>query len=494
MKRFIHTILLTLSVIGATGQSADFNNIFNYTYPLPSYEYVHGLTQLANGDFIISGTSGSYDDNVNSQAFLMRVDSLGAWQWFKYYGTDQTDNGRNVVLMNNGDLLFCGFSDGNGSNDYDMFVTRTDSDGNELWTKFYGGPSWDIAHYVDATTDGGFVLVGETYSYGNGANDGYMIRCDANGDTLWTKVFGGAGADVLRCVKATADGGMAAIGYTEEATAGGKDIWIIKTDANGDTLWTKKLGGSRDDEGNFIDESDSGDLIISANNSSDPGSDGDIDYMNCIYDASGTEINCVVNTAFGSQTNNETGEFIRQSSDGEFINAGTVDGFNDQQSIMLVKLNDVVVYLWNRLIGTELKHTEEIGGFIVDIEGGYAIAGHTDFGDGPQNVFLVRTTDQPSHDNTGVTGIRKEQELIATGISVYPNPTKDVVNLSLSRDHHGKDVLVRVIDQLGRNITLDLPPLKSGNNRLDLSELDQGMYYLVVTIDGLSVGKPIIKQ
>lgn len=481
----VHFLILFLAV--STSVSAQ--NYFNITYQRPGYEYVSGLAQDANHDFIISGTSGSFPDDVNSQALLLRIDTNGVVIWRKYYGTPETENGKNVVVMDNGDLVFCGYSDGNNPNDYDMFVTRTTNSGDELWTKYYGGSSWDFATYIDKTSDGGFVLVGETYSFGAGQKDAYLLRLDAAGDTLWTRVSGSTQDDGFNCVKSLSDGSIATIGYVHDVPTDQKDVRLIKWDANGDTIWTRTYGGFRDDVGNFVDETQSGDLIIAGDYRSDINSEGDIDILNYRLDSDGNTICSQFNPAFGGETGNETGEIIRETSDSGLMSFGTVDAFQDVQQVMLNKGNAQCVGNYNRLMGTQPFFAEELGGAIVTLDGGFAIAGHTDFGEGPSNVFLIRTTVTPDHSLNGVTGINEEVE--TSGIQIYPNPMVETVNVSCPGNIISGRSSFQISDVNGRVILQDR--LRK-NQEIDASGLKPGLYFLRLETEEGPFIKRLIKN
>ena len=116
-------------------------------------------------------------------------------------------------------------------------MIRTDENGDTLWTKTYGGNGQDEGYFVQQTSEGGYIVAGETWSFETGSADGYLIRTDANGDTLWTKTFGGNGTDNLRSVLQTSEGGfIITTGATESFGAGSYDVYLIKTDANGNSL------------------------------------------------------------------------------------------------------------------------------------------------------------------------------------------------------------------------------------------------------------------
>ncbi len=113
-----------------------------------------------------------------------------------------------------------------------------------LWTKTYGGMNADWGYYVQQTTDFGYIIVGATESFGAGNTDIYFIKTNSLGDTLWTRTYGGANADVAYCVQQTNDGGYMIAGNTESYGSGGSDMWLIKTDAYGNVIWSQTYGSA----------------------------------------------------------------------------------------------------------------------------------------------------------------------------------------------------------------------------------------------------------
>src|SRR5207247_781050 len=108
---------------------------------------------------------------------------------------------------------------------------KTDTIGDTLWTKTFGGIYDDEALFVNQTTDGGYIIAGWTSSFGAGGwDDVYLVRTDANGDSLWTKTYGGVNGDVAWSVQQTTDGGFIITGGTSSFGSGGYDVYLIKTD------------------------------------------------------------------------------------------------------------------------------------------------------------------------------------------------------------------------------------------------------------------------
>jgi len=147
-------------------------------------------------------------------------------------------------------------------------LIKTNANGDTLWTKTYGGADHDEGHSVQQTTDGGYIITGFTFSFGIGTINVYLIKTDANGDTLWTKTYGGYGDDEGYDIQQTTDSGYIITGATGSFGAGGSDIYLIKTKSNGDTLWTKIYGESFFDEGLSVQQTNDGSYIIAGYTSS----------------------------------------------------------------------------------------------------------------------------------------------------------------------------------------------------------------------------------
>ena len=129
-----------------------------------------------------------------------------------------------------------------------------------LWSRTYGGNNGEEGYDVQPTEDGGYIMVGTTTSYGAGSWDLWLLKTDAAGDTLWTRTYGREQSDVGYGVKPTGDGGYIVIGYTQ--LSDNRDIWLLKTDALGDTLWSRTFGGSGSDYGKEVYPCNDGGYVI----------------------------------------------------------------------------------------------------------------------------------------------------------------------------------------------------------------------------------------
>lgn len=182
--------------------------------------------------------------------------------WTRTYGGGSSDLGYFVQQTFDGGYIIAGCTESFGAGSSDAYLVKTDRNGNEVLSKTYGGANHDECHSARETSDGGYIIVGYTESFGAGGSDVYLIKTDMNGDTLWTKTYGGTRSEAGYSVQQTSDGGYIITGYTGSFALGNSDVYVIKTDAHGDTMWTKTYGGSGDDCGYSIQQTSDGGYVI----------------------------------------------------------------------------------------------------------------------------------------------------------------------------------------------------------------------------------------
>lgn len=196
--------------------------------------------------YVICGTTRSYGLG-NGDMILVKIDSLGTAKWIKTYGGTAGDSGSDIKLTGDGGFIAVGGTGSFGSGYSSVYVVRTDAAGDTIWTNAYGGDKSDFAYAVSPTYDGGFVIAGQTESFGAGYKDAYLIKTDAAGTLLWQKTYGGEKDERAYSVSVTSDGGYVLGGITHSFGAGKVDMYILKTDEKGDTTWTRTIGGPKSD-------------------------------------------------------------------------------------------------------------------------------------------------------------------------------------------------------------------------------------------------------
>ena len=130
------------------------------------------------------------------------------------------------------------------------------------WSRTFGGPYSETAQSVYQTACGGFIIVGETESFGAGKTDFWLVKTDAQGNEEWSQTFGGAEWDAAFSVQQTTCGGFIIAGSTDSFGAGGRDFWLIKTDLQGNKEWSQTFGGPDWDEAHSVKQTACGGFII----------------------------------------------------------------------------------------------------------------------------------------------------------------------------------------------------------------------------------------
>jgi hypothetical protein len=215
------------------------NMLWNKTYGGTNNEYVYSMVQTTDGGYALAGYTNSFGAG-SYDFYLVRTDSFGNKLWNKTYGGTSGDYGWSVVQTTDGGYALAGHTRSYGAGIEDVYLVRTDSAGVMLWNRTYGGTGSDYGYSVVQTSDGGYTMTGYTQSYGAGGQDLWLVKTDSSGNLLWNKTYGGMDMDCEFSVVQTSDGGFAVVGWTLSygAGAGYKDVWLVKTDAELGLAWT----------------------------------------------------------------------------------------------------------------------------------------------------------------------------------------------------------------------------------------------------------------
>lgn len=214
-------------------------------------DVAYALCQSPDGGYVFAGRtnstgSGGYD------VWVTKVDAIGALVWSKTFGGGGNDSARSVSPASDGGYILAGHTRSYGAGDADIWLVKLGENGDKQWDRTFGGAGADYGESVIQAGDGGYIITGATFSYGAGSADAWLIKVSADGDMLWDRTFGGNGFDSGYDVRPTPDGGYAIAGSTRSYGAGGSDIWLIKTDAGGNRLWSQTFGGPGWDEGTSL--------------------------------------------------------------------------------------------------------------------------------------------------------------------------------------------------------------------------------------------------
>ncbi len=277
------------------------------------------VRQTADDGYIIAGNTQPIGI-MGSYIWLLKTDSSGDTLWTNRWGEVPIPNintGRCVQLTSDGGYIISGHVQFLGTNNEDACLIKTDDSGDTEWIESYGGTGYEVGYWTQQTSDNGYIVVGYTTSFGSGNEDVYLVKTNASGDTLWTRTYGGEYTDSGYSVQQTSDDGYIIAGFTDSFGAGSYDVYLIKTDAAGDTVWTRTYGGTEFDKGYSVQQIDDGTYIISGTaRSFSAGGDGDVYLLH--VDMSGDTLW----TRTYEGLNDQRGWSVQQTSDKSFIVAG----------------------------------------------------------------------------------------------------------------------------------------------------------------------------
>ena len=358
----------------------------------PQSEQVNNVHQLADGGYIVGGGGVGF--------WAARLNAQGSVLWFKRYSSTSGVQAFDLQPTADGGFILGGGSSVGGGNrtaplygDYDFWIIRLDGDGNQLWDRSFGGSGFDFIYGLQQTTDGGYILGGISTSppSGNktsapfGSYDFWVVRCDAGGNKLWDRSYGGTGREFWGRARQTADGGFVMIGTTDSGangnkstpSFGGDDAWIVRLDADGNKLWDQTVGGTAYEYLGEVVEMPAGGFITAGWSQSAPGGNktsplfgGNDGWVICLnangllrweQSFGGNDLDLLVGVA--------------KTSDGGYIAAGQaaagVSGnkFSEAGGAWLVRLDPVGNKLWDHGTGLSpvpiaVKQTSD-GGFVL---------------------------------------------------------------------------------------------------------------------------------
>lgn len=290
------------------------NVVWNRTYGGTNGEAQPTIVKASDGGYAIAAVTDSFGAGSND-FWLVKTDADGNAQWNKTYGGSDTDCARYMILTQDGGYAIVGFTASYGAGAYDFLFVKTDAAGNMQWYKTYGGSSYDQAYCIVQTNDGCYTIAGFTQSYGAGGRDIWLVKTDTAGDMLWGRTYGGSGNDYPSYMIQTCDGGYATVGITDSFGAGDNDFWLVKTDADGNMEWHKTYGGTGEDNAASLAICDGG-YILAGHTRSFGAADFDMWLVKTNSD--GSEISTLMYGGSGS----DSARFMVPTTDGGWAVVG----------------------------------------------------------------------------------------------------------------------------------------------------------------------------
>ena len=370
------------------------NEEWNRTYGGVLFDNGYGVYQTSDGGYIIGSSKNETGYYQGGDCWLIKTDRFGNIEWDKTFGGTENDKGWTVQQTKDGGYAIIGVTRSFGPGIFhDVYFIKTDRDGNKIWEKTYGYEDTNDAGLVfKETADGGYIIIG---SWNTGFfGDAWLIKTDSNGNMIWNRTFGGADLEYGYSVLQTDDLGFIFTCLTYSYGAGDCDAWLIKTDSNGNIIWNRTFGGEGfDDCYSIIASDDSGYAMVGATDSYD--SNGDV-WLVKTDDEGYEQWN---KTYGGSETDH--GLFIYQTNDGGYIILGYTESFGaGDEDIYLIKTDSLGNMIWDKTFGG--IHYDRGWNVWQTMDGGYILSGLTySYGAGESDAWLIKL----APDYTGLISI-----------------------------------------------------------------------------------------
>jgi hypothetical protein len=330
----------------------------------------YSVQQTIDGGYIITGETASFGAGEYDVWFL-KTNSTGDIEWNKSFGGLYCDEGYCVSQTHDGGYIITGATSSFNAGDYDVWLIKTDENGEMLWNRTFGGTSWDEGCFVQETTDGGYIIIGRSDCLTATGDEVWLIKIDSDGKKIWDRTFGGRYLDRGNSGQQTSDGGYIITGVTYSSVTRSYDMWLIKTNSVGTMLWNKTFGGSGWDEGYCVQQTTDGGYIITGT-SSNNGYNMDVFLVKT--DSNG---NTMWEKSF-NETNIEYAKTVHQTTDGGYIITGTTFKYN-HADVWLIKTNSTGDIEWERVFGPPFYYAEWGYSGTQTTDGGYILAGTTNW-------------------------------------------------------------------------------------------------------------------
>jgi uncharacterized delta-60 repeat protein len=315
---------------------------------------------------------------------LLYIDSKGAFTWARTAGGDGADYARSLALTGDGGYIVAGYTDSFGAGSRDALLLKYTANGSLSWVRTAGGSSDDLAYSVMQTADGGYIVAGQTESYGAGNWDVFLLKYTSEGTLSWARTTGGSNYESGRSIAQTSDGGYIVAGVTSSYGAGGSDVFLLKFSSEDSLSWAKTIGGDSRETANSIKQTKDGGYIVVGETLS---LEVYWDFLIIKLAADGT-LSWVRTAEIDDGLEREAqATSVAQTADGGYLVAGYSErrswGANDAMSL---KFASDGALTWSRVVGWPYDRGDDVANAaLLAKDGGYIIAGSS-----PSDVLLVK--------------------------------------------------------------------------------------------------------
>jgi len=332
-------------------------------------EFASSIQQTSGGGYIVAGETASYSYGSYDLA-IYRLNSSGNKVWFKHYGGNNSDRARSIQQTTDGGYIVAGETNSYTHGNYDFAIYKLNSSGSKVWFKHYGGTDADSAYSIQQTSDGGYIVAGYTYSYSYGYSDFAIYKLNSSGSKVWFKHYGGVDYDVAHSIQQTSDSGYIVAGKTQSYTHGDHDFGIYKLNSSGNKVWFKHYGGVANDYAYSIQQTSDGGYFVAGYTYS---------FSHGAYDFGIYKLNSSGNKVWFKHYGGVAYDYaysIHQTSDGGCAVAGYSNSFSHGgNDFAIYRLNSSGNKVWFKHYGGS---GNDVGKSIHQTsDGGYIVAGMT---------------------------------------------------------------------------------------------------------------------
>ena len=445
---FTSLILVLLSVL-FFGLARTWAQVYTWarSYGGTDGEEAWTIQQTSDGDYVVAGWTWSFGAG-DPDFWVLKLREDGTVQWQKTYGGYDDEAADLIYQTSDGGYAVTGYTASFGAGAIDVWILKLGEDGTIEWQRTYGGQDEDEAVAIQQTSDGGYVVAGETKSFGAGDWDVWILKLNENGTVQWQKTYGGKKLDTTSVdpIQQTSDGGYIVCGRTASFGVGGTDVWVLKLDGNGAIQWQKTYGGSFDDESHSVRQTLDGGYAVAGFTWSFGAGDWDIWVLK--LDGNGT---VQWQKTFGGTESDWTWS-VHQTSDGGCVVAGGTASFGGGGSdVWVLKLDEDGTLQWQKTYGGQ--DDDSAVSVRQTSDGDYVVAGGTEsYGAGDRDFWVLKldgdgnipgcalvATSSAIVENTGVGGVdstAKASDSYATVRDTYVAPANSWVSAN-TQCYHG---------------------------------------------------------
>ncbi len=218
----------------------DGDTIWSKTYGANERETAMSIIETNDGNYLIAGVSESFNSTSESDAFVLKINSYGDSIWSSVINGGRIDHINSIVEMKDRKIMLTGKTFPGANDSYDMWIINLDENGDSLWSKVYGGTGADEGESICVASDSSVLICGNTVAASNNVTNPIILELNQSGDTLWTKTFENNSYTIAKSIKKCSDGNFIVTGKSN-SSSDGADAWIRKIGPNGSVLWFETI-------------------------------------------------------------------------------------------------------------------------------------------------------------------------------------------------------------------------------------------------------------